>query len=238
MRAPAAPLLTLTLLFAACGGAGSSGSALAGADGVGGDPPFPVRLTAGQVRGRRVFLDKCAWCHGLDGRSDTIASRSIPDLSAKRYATMSAADLAARYRAAHADLPQSVVSEDAAAAALQYLPVLAYPANAPGSALAGRRLYARYCTSCHGVKGDGNGPAAALLDKRPPAFTDDTLVAARNFAALEHFIKDGPGHPHVSSMPAWGTFFDDTMLQDVASYLPTFQQGPGVASPSPGSPGE
>jgi mono/diheme cytochrome c family protein len=227
MRTPVALLLMLGLLAAACGGTGTEDGALAGARGSGGDPPFPVRLTARQDRGRTVFLSRCASCHGTDGRGDSTAAgrqdAPLPDLSEKRYATLGAARLAARYRAAHADGLRSVAPPGDVDAALQYLPVLAYPPDAPGSALAGRRLYARYCISCHGVNGNGDGPAAALLDKWPSDFTHDTLVAARDFAALALVTRNGPGHPHVSSMPAWGLFFNDQMLRDVASYLPTFQ---------------
>jgi len=35
----------------------------------------------------------------------------------------------------------------------------------------GRGVYGRRCAGCHGVKGDGNGPAATFLDPRPRNFT-------------------------------------------------------------------
>ena len=35
----------------------------------------------------------------------------------------------------------------------------------------GRAVYERRCVGCHGVKGDGNGPAATFLDPRPRNFT-------------------------------------------------------------------
>ncbi len=35
----------------------------------------------------------------------------------------------------------------------------------------GRELFNRYCASCHGEKGDGNGPLAKFLDPRPRNFT-------------------------------------------------------------------
>jgi cytochrome c oxidase cbb3-type subunit 2 len=35
----------------------------------------------------------------------------------------------------------------------------------------GRRVYGRRCAGCHGITGDGNGPAAAFLDPRPRNFT-------------------------------------------------------------------
>src|SRR5262249_4042760 len=34
----------------------------------------------------------------------------------------------------------------------------------------GRKLYANYCTACHGEKGDGNGPAAKFLSPKPRNF--------------------------------------------------------------------
>ena len=35
----------------------------------------------------------------------------------------------------------------------------------------GARIYARYCTGCHGVGGDGKGPAAPMLIVKPRDFT-------------------------------------------------------------------
>ncbi len=35
----------------------------------------------------------------------------------------------------------------------------------------GKKVYQRRCQGCHGVKGDGNGPAATFLDVRPRNFT-------------------------------------------------------------------
>jgi cytochrome c oxidase cbb3-type subunit 2 len=35
----------------------------------------------------------------------------------------------------------------------------------------GKAVYERRCVGCHGVKGDGNGPAATFLDPRPRNFT-------------------------------------------------------------------
>jgi cytochrome c oxidase cbb3-type subunit 2 len=35
----------------------------------------------------------------------------------------------------------------------------------------GKAVYERRCVGCHGVKGDGNGPAATFLDPRPRDFT-------------------------------------------------------------------
>jgi cytochrome c oxidase cbb3-type subunit 2 len=242
MTPRASALLTLIFGVAACTGPHTSpaDSTPNGAVPATADLPFPVRLSAEQKQGRKVFGGACASCHGLDGRGDTAATgnaaKDLPDLSAQRYGRMDSAELASRFEAAHRTGAPSLLPLQRIRAALEYLPVLAYPPDAPGSALDGRRLYARYCVSCHGVHGDGNGPAAALLATRPTNLAYDTLVAARNFDALARVTRDGPAHAHVSSMPAWGLFFDARMLQDVAAYLPTFQMTRKATPSSSGSP--
>jgi cytochrome c oxidase cbb3-type subunit I/II len=47
------------------------------------------------------------------------------------------------------------------------------PGNADGEALRqrGRAVYTRRCAGCHGLEGDGNGPAATFLSPRPRDFT-------------------------------------------------------------------
>ena len=69
-------------------------------------------------------------------------------------------------------------------------------AEAPG---AGGRIYLRYCSYCHGYKGDGNTAAAQVLDPKPRDFTSvsyqsvDSVVAAvregRTGTAMPSFVK-------------------------------------------------
>lgn len=61
---------------------------------------------------------------------------------------------------------------------------LAVPATAArlsaaqaGVPVAGEAVYARYCASCHGPAGEGDGPASAAFKSRPP---DLSRLAARN----------------------------------------------------------
>lgn len=77
----------------------------------------------------------------------------------------------------------------------------------------GERTFHSYCSSCHGIAGQGDGPVAAHLNT-PPA--DLTRIAARNgghFDAAEvaRFI-DGRERLEVHgspNMPAWGRRYDD-----------------------------
>ncbi len=92
-------------------------------------------------------------------------------------------------------------------------PLPARAEEGPDAVLAerGAELYGRYCASCHGPEGRGDGPVAGALRTPPP---DLTRIAARRdggFPAGEiaRWI-DGrfePG-PHGSrEMPVWGERF-------------------------------
>jgi mono/diheme cytochrome c family protein len=77
----------------------------------------------------------------------------------------------------------------------------------------GAELYARYCTSCHGPDGKGDGPLAASL-KRPPA--DLTTLAKRAGGRFDEsavmatidgrrlVAEHGP-----REMPVWGARFEE-----------------------------
>jgi cytochrome c oxidase cbb3-type subunit 2 len=59
----------------------------------------------------------------------------------------------------------------AALAALAALAPLATPADAAVQPPEGRHVYERHCAICHGLKGDGNGEAAARLTTPPADLT-------------------------------------------------------------------
>jgi len=89
----------------------------------------------------------------------------------------------------------------------------AEPAYDPVLAEMGAEAYPRYCGSCHGLRGEGDGPSAGALRTRP---ADLTRIAARrggSFPAGEiaRFI-DGRFElaAHGSrEMPVWGERFGE-----------------------------
>lgn len=94
--------------------------------------------------------------------------------------------------------------------------VLAASACAPPPARppAVREAYVRYCASCHGENGGGDGPLAVELRTRP---TDLTRLAARpgGFDDVE-IMKAIDGRRHVAAhgpreMPVWGAVFRDSV---------------------------
>jgi high-affinity iron transporter len=82
---------------------------------------------------------------------------------------------------------------------------------------AGKALYAANCTACHGVAGDGKGPAAVALKPRPTDFTQGAYWTSRTDAQVTAAIRSGrPG----TSMTAFAQL-SDAELADVVAYLRT-----------------
>ena len=68
--------------------------------------------------------------------------------------------------------------------------IVAAPAQPPDMTSA-PDLYALHCASCHGTRGQGDGPAAAGLEPPPIAFTDAARAAQRSPLALYEVISQG-----------------------------------------------
>lgn len=95
--------------------------------------------------------------------------------------------------------------------------LLLLPAAEAGDAVAGQALYAANCTACHGVKGDGKGPAAVALNPKPTDFTSAAYWQARTDAQVARAIRSGrPG----TSMTGF-TQLSDGDLDDLVAYLRT-----------------
>jgi len=86
----------------------------------------------------------------------------------------------------------------------------------------GAEVYAQRCQACHGVTGDGNGPAAAYLQPRPRdyrrgifKFTSTPYGAKPRRADLERTIRRGITG---TSMPAFALLSDED-VQAVVDYV-------------------
>lgn len=104
------------------------------------------------------------------------------------------------------------------------LGVLRAPASAPRPALAAREhdpltmrlsdegdtgevVYLRYCSGCHGVAGDGKGPAAPFLSPKPRNFTSGvykfTTTPSGSPPLEEDLLRTVTEGLHGTSMPGW-----------------------------------
>jgi mono/diheme cytochrome c family protein len=90
---------------------------------------------------------------------------------------------------------------------------------------AGKKLYLKNCSQCHGEKGDGEGYAAPHLYPRPRNFTTGKfkIRTTPNGALPTHqdiinVIRHGMPY---TSMPAWPNFSDED-VSDLAYFITTF----------------
>jgi mono/diheme cytochrome c family protein len=119
--------------------------------------------------------------------------------------------------------------------------ILSGCAREQGTHPSGEVLYHRYCASCHGVAGKGDGPLAASLRKPP---TDLTTLARRAGGRFDEAyvmaVIDGKrlvAEHGPREMPVWGVIFDEELKdqpytqytgllrsQVLADYLRSIQQ--------------
>jgi mono/diheme cytochrome c family protein len=57
----------------------------------------------------------------------------------------------------------------------------------------GKKLFGEKCQICHGVKGDGNGPAASALSPKPANFTDPKFWQGDVDKKMTETIEHGHG---------------------------------------------
>jgi mono/diheme cytochrome c family protein len=97
-------------------------------------------------------------------------------------------------------------------------------ANDPQSAARGKVVFQENCQVCHGIAGDGNGPAGANLKIRPPTFHNPQHFLAPGMDGA-HFwvISHGDGEP--GGMPAWDGKLTAQQMWDVLNYIKTIAAG-------------
>ncbi|MGE5126230.1 MAG: c-type cytochrome [Betaproteobacteria bacterium] len=98
---------------------------------------------------------------------------------------------------------------------------------------AGKKTYEKYCSQCHGDKGDGQGPAAAHLRPRPRDFTSGKFKLRTTPSGalptdddIRRVIRSGMPY---TTMPAWPRLTDDEVT-GLVQYVKSFY--PGFADPS------
>ena len=80
----------------------------------------------------------------------------------------------------------------------------------------GRVLYAGNCATCHGLKGDGNGPRAYFIFPKPRNFLAEETRRSINREKLLAGIRNGV---RGREMPAWRHVFTESQIADVSEYV-------------------
>lgn len=86
----------------------------------------------------------------------------------------------------------------------------------------GRKMYEQNCVTCHGWRGEGDGPSDPYLWRRPRNIADASYMNARTDAQLLDVIKNG-GRDSKSQlsriMPAWSTTFSTHQQDDIVAWV-------------------
>lgn len=90
----------------------------------------------------------------------------------------------------------------------------------------GAHVYARACVACHGIAGNGTGPAATYLDPRPRDFTRGTFkfrsTPSGEPPTDEDLIRTVEQGVPNTWMPAWKDILTEGEIRDVVGYVKGF----------------
>lgn len=92
----------------------------------------------------------------------------------------------------------------------------ALPKGLKGDPVRGGRFYQSNCATCHGAKGDGQGPRAYFIRPKPRNFLEPPAAQTYNRPFLFAAISAGKLG---TEMPAWSKVLDDQQIADVAEYV-------------------
>jgi S1-C subfamily serine protease/mono/diheme cytochrome c family protein len=151
----------------------------------------------------------------LAGRGDALAERGV---SAATREGLTRLEHSIRALAPWPEV-RSLASELATALATE-LDVIALPTAAPDLAR-GRRFYLAMCASCHGVRGRGDGRAAAGLEPPPTAFHEERMgwVSPHQIYGAVKFGIEG------TAMPAYADSLAADRIWDIAFFIMTLRGG-------------
>jgi cbb3-type cytochrome c oxidase subunit III len=90
------------------------------------------------------------------------------------------------------------------------------PQGLVGDATAGRKFYDANCATCHGVKGDGQGPRAYFINPKPEVFTSAKSRAAFNRPTIFDAVSLGR---RGTEMPAWDKVLTKQEIANVSEYV-------------------
>ncbi len=200
---------------------------------------------AGTSNGRDIYVKSCSVCHGDRGSGSLWASKSLnppprdfsssaskAELTRERmiasvtYGRSGTAMAGFQRQLGTADVEAVVdyirsafmAAAETAAAPAGREPAKrdAMPQGLKGDAARGKRFYLANCATCHGARGDGEGPRAYFINPKPRNF-----LSARSRQGLSRSVLfEAIGQGRVGSeMPAWDKVLTAQQIADVAEFV-------------------
>ena len=160
------------------------------------------------ARGRRLYSDRCAGCHGEAGAGDGPGAQTLRPrpasfvdheytdarLASALWNGVAGSAMPAWRDHSPADLAAIAVAVKSFGMARPAPPV---PENLEET---GARVYAANCVQCHGTQGDGRGPAASELTMAPTNFLQQRPTLDRSLRALREGVDGTPMAPWTSRL--------------------------------------
>ena len=180
----------------------------------------PALLALARARGKTVFGDNCAPCHG----SGATGAKGFPNLNDDDWlwgGTLEQIMQTIQYGArsgnpkAHESQmlafgKEGVLKQDQIVTVANYVRSLSGLSTRSGyDAAAGAKIFADNCVACHGDKGQGNTELGA------PNLADKIWLYGSDEATLIETITNGRG----GVMPAWEGRLDPTTIKAMAVYV-------------------
>jgi cytochrome c oxidase cbb3-type subunit 3 len=180
----------------------------------------PALLALARARGKTVFADNCAPCHGSGGGG----AKGFPNLNDDDWLwggsldqIMQTIQFGARSGNAKAHEGQmlafgrdGILKRDEIVTVANYVRSLSGLATAPGfDAEAGKKIFSENCVSCHGDGGKGNPEVGA------PNLTDHIWLYGSDEATIIETITNG----RAGVMPAWSGRLDPVTIKALAVYV-------------------
>ncbi len=180
----------------------------------------PALLALARARGKTVFGDNCAPCHGSGGAG----AKGYPNLNDDEWLWGGSLEQILQtiqfgVRSGHAKAHESamlafgkegVLKKDQVVTVANYVRSLSGLSTAKGyDAVAGAKIFAENCVACHGDAGKGNQELGA------PDLTDKIWLYGSDEALLIETITNG----RAGVMPAWVERLDPSTVKALAVYV-------------------
>lgn len=171
-------------------------------------PAWPGPADLG--RGRVVYADRCASCHGSAGDGDGPAAAALrprpSNLTEHQYTDVRLAQalwngVSGTSMPAWRDLPPADLTA-LVAVVKSFYEYREEPALPPDLVETGARVYEANCVQCHGERGDGRGSAAAEMPMAPTDFRQQQPSLDRSLRALRNGVDGTPMAPWTSRLGA------------------------------------
>ena len=180
----------------------------------------PALLALARARGKTVFGDNCAPCHG----SGAAGAKGYPNLNDDDWLWGGSLDQISQTiqfgaRSGHAKTHEGqmlafgrdgVLKKEEIVTVANYVRSLSGLPTAPGyDAAAGKKIFADNCVACHGEGGKGNQELGA------PNLTDQIWLYGSDEATIIETITNG----RAGVMPAWTGRLDPVTIKALTVYV-------------------